>query len=146
MYIKINKDKTTEFPYTLDNLRKDNPQKSFPDNIDDKTLESYSVYKVVATPTPAFDPNTTQLILGVELESEVWKQSWKIEKLPQEQAEENIRKIRNQLLLSCDWTQLIDSPLSLDSKTEWTTYREALRDIPNQKNFPWEVSWPEQPK
>jgi hypothetical protein len=37
MLIKINKNKTTEFPYTLDRLRKDNPNQSFPDSIVDST-------------------------------------------------------------------------------------------------------------
>lgn len=29
---------------------------------------------------------------------------------------------------------------------EWKTYRQALRDIPQQANFPDDVIWPEQPE
>lgn len=38
---------------------------------------------------------------------------------------------RNRKLIDCDWTQLPDCQLSDSKKAEWTTYRQALRDIPN---------------
>lgn len=28
---------------------------------------------------------------------------------------------------------------------EWAEYRQALRDIPLQPGFPWEISWPKKP-
>lgn len=40
-----------------------------------------------------------------------------------------IREKRNAKLLFSDWTQISDSPLSDSKKTEWATYRQALRDI-----------------
>ena len=40
------------------------------------------------------------------------------------------RGYRNILLTQSDWTQGNDSPLSSSKKTEWATYRQALRDIP----------------
>ena len=40
-----------------------------------------------------------------------------------------IRAIRDTLLSACDWTQLPD--VSFAKKSEWTTYRQALRDLPN---------------
>lgn len=40
-----------------------------------------------------------------------------------------IRQTRNYLLQQCDWTQLSDSPLTVEKKAEWATYRQALRDI-----------------
>tara|TARA_B100001059_G_scaffold222750_1_gene247001 strand:+ start:739 stop:1023 length:285 start_codon:yes stop_codon:yes gene_type:complete len=46
------------------------------------------------------------------------------------------RNTRNQLLADSDWTQMPDSPLSSDKKTEWATYRTALRDLPTNKNWP----------
>jgi hypothetical protein len=33
------------------------------------------------------------------------------------------------LLNECDWTQLADSPLTDQKRSEWATYRQALRDI-----------------
>lgn len=38
---------------------------------------------------------------------------------------------RNNKLTASDWTQAADSPLSNSKKAEWATYRQALRDIPN---------------
>lgn len=41
-----------------------------------------------------------------------------------------VRSERNALLSASDWTQLPDSALSESKKTEWATYRQALRDVP----------------
>jgi hypothetical protein len=45
-------------------------------------------------------------------------------------AVKELRRRRNSLLKSTDWTQLVDSPLSDSDKTTWATYRQALRDLP----------------
>ena len=37
---------------------------------------------------------------------------------------------RDRKLQSCDWTQMPDAPLTDSKKTEWATYRQALRDLP----------------
>lgn len=52
---------------------------------------------------------------------------------------------RNKLLVACDWTQLSDSPLNVEQKSAWTTYRQALRDVPQQGVEPENVTWPTQP-
>lgn len=31
-------------------------------------------------------------------------------------------------------------------KGEWAVYRQALRDIPEQSGFPWDVEWPTKPE
>ena len=54
----------------------------------------------------------------------------------------NVRNLRTQLLNDCDWTQIADSTAD---KTAWATYRQALRDVPLQAGFPWEITWPIQP-
>jgi len=45
---------------------------------------------------------------------------------------DKIRNNRSLLLKDCDWTVGIDSPLIDAKKEEWTTYRQALRDLPSQ--------------
>ena len=40
-----------------------------------------------------------------------------------------VRKKRNMLLDDSDWTQMPDSALTDSKKTEWATYRQALRDM-----------------
>lgn len=56
---------------------------------------------------------------------------------------------RNQMLDSSDWTQMPDSPLSASKKTEWSTYRQALRDLPTEDWFPARLArhndWPTKP-
>lgn len=58
---------------------------------------------------------------------------------------DKVRARRNKLLTLCDWTQLPDSPLSLEKKTEWITYRQQLRDITSQQVEPEQVIWPTSP-
>ena len=53
-----------------------------------------------------------------------------------------IRKQRDSLLSSCDWTQLPD--VTIPNKTEWASYRQALRDITNQAD-PYNIVWPSNP-
>lgn len=61
---------------------------------------------------------------------------------------EILRLKRDALLTESDWTQVNDSPLSDTKKAEWSTYRQALRDLPSQytdsDNFD-DVVFPTQP-
>lgn len=54
-----------------------------------------------------------------------------------------IRSERDSLLSQTDWTQVADAPVD---QTAWATYRQALRDVPAQAGFPWEVTWPSKPE
>lgn len=58
------------------------------------------------------------------------------------------RAKRNNLLLNCDWIELPSASqrLTADKITEWSAYRQALRDVPQQSGFPSEVQWPTQPE
>jgi len=40
-----------------------------------------------------------------------------------------LRNQRNQLLKQSDWTQMLDSPLTVEQKNAWAVYRQALRDL-----------------
>lgn len=42
-----------------------------------------------------------------------------------------LRNIRNHLLAECDWTDLPNTPLTEEKKTEWQNYRQQLRDLTN---------------
>jgi len=59
------------------------------------------------------------------------------------------RQRRNLLLVDTDWTQGADSPLSDAKKTEYQTYRQTLRDLPNSVSNPLNskdsVTWPSKP-
>ena len=41
--------------------------------------------------------------------------------------------MRNFLLMDSDWTQLGDAPISAEDKAKWMTYRQKLRDIPQDQ-------------
>ena len=59
---------------------------------------------------------------------------------------ESHRATRNKLLADTDWTQMNDSPLANDVKTQWATYRQELRDMsdldawPNISDDDWPVA------
>tara|TARA_S200002703_G_scaffold159062_1_gene171328 strand:- start:68 stop:433 length:366 start_codon:yes stop_codon:yes gene_type:complete len=57
---------------------------------------------------------------------------------------EDVRRKRDNKLYGCDWTQSSDSPLTDAKKTEWATYRQALRNITNQSD-PLNITWPTEP-
>ena len=65
-----------------------------------------------------------------------------------------LRKKRDQLLAETDVKVLPDSPMTDSKRTEWNTYRQALRDLPanstpkitNEEQLDESsVTWPTQP-
>ena len=54
-----------------------------------------------------------------------------------------VRADRNNLLKGTDWTQNSDVPEA--TRTLWAPYRQALRDVPSQAGFPYNISWPSLP-
>ena len=52
------------------------------------------------------------------------------------------RAKRDELLKATDHYGLSDVTMS----DEMTTYRQALRDVPQQETFPQEITWPEKPE
>ncbi len=61
-----------------------------------------------------------------------------------EQTTAGVRFKRNNDLSQSDWALASDSPLTDEQKTEATTYRQALRDLPEQEGFPF-VEFPTKP-
>ena len=63
-----------------------------------------------------------------------------------------LRSIRNFKLSESDWTQLTDSPLSEQQNQDWSTYRQLLRNLPENIEDPKPLildpnhpSWPVSP-
>jgi hypothetical protein len=56
-----------------------------------------------------------------------------------------LRSLRDQKLTKCDWTQIPDAPLTEEQKTAWRTYRQALRDLPENTEDPKNPIWPVEP-
>ena len=124
------------------------PNTSFPPNgVSDEFLLANSAKKVNLF--KAHDSNTHKLVSCEPYIDGEWVYLVTVEnKTAEEIAADTqskasqVRANRNALLSACDWTQLPD--VSIPKKTEWATYRQALRDITNDSLFP-NVTFPNNP-
>ena len=57
----------------------------------------------------------------------------------------SVRSQRNTMLSASDWTQIGDATLGDHTAEEWRTYRQALKDIPQNHTRVSTVVWPEDP-
>jgi len=55
---------------------------------------------------------------------------------------EQVRAERNRKLAETDWMVLPDAPIRQAEREAVLRYRQALRDIPQQRGFPEVVIWP----
>ena len=55
-----------------------------------------------------------------------------------------VRRDRDALLAASDWTQSPDSPMTDLKRSEWASYRQALRDMTSGDD-PAKVTWPSKP-
>jgi hypothetical protein len=149
-YAKLTADKKViRYPYTLPDLRLDTPGTSFPIEIDDAIAASFGVVPVKPT-TPPLETHTINLERTAVLKDGIWVEKWLELPATEQQIKErtascanNVRQKRNQLLAECDWTQLADAPTL--ASASWTAYRQALRNVPEQQGFPWNITWPKTP-
>jgi len=153
MYVKAINQIVEIFPYSIGDLRKDNPNTSFPKKPSEEMLANWNVYPVTVEQEPSID--STQKVYQDSEPSfinDAWILGWTVvEKTQEEITEENniqaevVRAERNTLLALSDWTQLNDAPLNDIEKTAWATYRQELRDITSQNEFPTTIIWPIEP-
>jgi hypothetical protein len=62
-----------------------------------------------------------------------------------ERAAKSARDSRDTLLSECDWVVVKSLESGQPIPTEWATYRQALRDLPQQDGFPVTIVWPTKP-
>lgn len=55
----------------------------------------------------------------------------------------SLRAERNKRLSDCDWTQIADAPAD---SLAWANYRQALRDLPQNTEDPYNPIWPIPPE
>ena len=55
------------------------------------------------------------------------------------------RQKRDRLIAATDYLVTPDYPIESDRLAKIKTYRQALRDIPEQAGFPRTITWPEKP-
>lgn len=131
-------------------IRKMFPNVSLPRVWDESVLAYLGVDPVFESPTPTTTRYQTAFKDGLEQDAQGrWLWKWTVSEMDDEakasldegQAK-SVREQRNKLIADCDWTQVADAPVD---QTAWATYRQALRDVPAQAGFPWDVTWPESP-
>jgi hypothetical protein len=113
------------------------------DIIKDDPIAMLDYAFVYVDPIPEYD-NTRYILIAKfpEQINEQWRQGWVLIPISNEENAKKIREQRNEKLAFCDWTQLADSTAD---KAAWAAYRQALRDVPLQTEFPWQITWPETP-
>lgn len=148
MYAKLNNGQVETYPYTIGQLRKDHHNVSFPKVLTDDVLAQFNIVKI--TPTERPNDHTKNFTVTIAQVNDVWVEKWVATNATQAEITERttskaaqVRAERNKLIADCDWTQVADSPVD---KQTWATYRQALRDVPAQAGFPWEVTWPVKPE
>lgn len=79
MYIYAPNETTETYPYSIGQLRKDNPQVSFPQNPSNTLLAEWNVYPVAPTEHPNYDAETQRVSEGKpRLINDTWTQTWVI--------------------------------------------------------------------
>jgi hypothetical protein len=140
-----------QYPYTIADLRKNNPNVSLPLRPGDEVLEAFGMFRVFFSTQPAYDESSQVLTEGVPVfnsDDARWSQVWSVRDMTEEeianrtaQQWQQVRDQRNQKLAEIDWTQLPDAPVD---QAEWATYRQDLRDITDQAD-PFAIVWPAAP-
>ena len=145
MFIRITNG--TSETYTIGQLRRDNPNVSFPKDIPLEVLATFDVYPCYRPDRPAYDPLTEQCFdAGFEQDAEGnWFQGYSIEPLDENTAARNTRSRRDNLLQETDWVVSKSYEAGEPVPTAWASYRQALRDITAQEGFPYNVTWPTKP-
>jgi hypothetical protein len=145
MYIKLNNG--VPQPYSIAQLKRDNPNTSFPAVLTDASLKQRGIYKVTILPTPGYD-NLTQYLK----ESDVyevdgrWQRHYIVATLPEAQATDNVKAERNKRLSESDWVVAKAAEVQNPAPPEWVAYRQLLRDVTAQAGFPFNIVWPVKPE
>lgn len=126
------------------------PNTSFPSQWTPALVEELGLDPVFESPTPTTTRYQTAFKDGVEQDAQGrWLWKWSISEMSDEakaakdaEQAKNIRSDRDKRLSDTDWTQVADAPVD---KAVWATYRQALRDVPAQAGFPYDITWPSKP-
>jgi hypothetical protein len=151
MHALIEDGAVKQYPYGVAQLKRDNPNSSFPKNPGDALLAEFGVQRVFfSTPPAATDVQVLEEQTPVfDTEAQRWSQVWSVRDMSadeiasrNENQAASIRSSRNDKLAASDWTQVIDAPVD---QAAWAVYRQELRDVTVQDGFPWNVIWPTEP-
>lgn len=98
MYALIENNTVSQYPYSFAQLRKDNPNTSYPRNPSDEILENFGVFKVEQTTRPEHDTVAQNVNEGApELVNGVWSQTWVISDASQEEIASRTEDLKRQI-------------------------------------------------
>ncbi len=140
----------SKFPYSLEELRSDNPQTSFAWEMSAEELSDWGVYSVDEQNPPPYNDQTESIELqDPSLVNGLWIRSWLITSASTEEMEQRkviksaeVRRRRNRLLSETDYTQIPDFQGSEVEKLNFAQFRQQLRELPQQEGFPFSYVWP----
>jgi hypothetical protein len=145
MYALIESDKFIRFV----DLRKDYPNTSFPIPITESDLPTGIVTVYKASKPEITDYQVLILDESPKKIDGLWILGYSVTNMSNDQIQDiknqkasQIRNQRNNLLRDSDWTQLRD--VNVDHGA-WESYRQKLRDITKQSDFPDRIEWPDKP-
>lgn len=100
-YLLRKQDGTITYPYSLSQLKTDNPTTSFPENLDAISAE-WNCFQVTSTEQPAYNPITHTLTENTPiLQGDVYYQSWQVVPYTLERAKQN-----KLAAIESEWMQL----------------------------------------
>lgn len=153
-YVKVEDGQITKYPFSIGDLRRENPNTSFPRRIPDETLASYGVYPVSFASAPKIDKRAQEVHQN-SFPSFIdggWIVEWSVTDKSESQVQSFddekravVRLERDDMLAETDWVVVFHTEKGTSIPTEWAAYRQALRDVTTQEGFPWEVEWPLMP-
>ena len=126
-------------PYSEAAFRADNKHTVYGKVVPARHLNAQDVYRVRTLSKPDVPVGQKAKLdnMPTQTASGEWVLGWTLEALDADEA----RTLRNELLAETDWTANTDVTMS----AEMQTYRQALRDVPEQSGFPDKIVWPVKP-
>lgn len=151
-YVKVSNGAVETYPYGLGQFRRDHKNISFPRNIPEETLNQYGAYSVTVADEPSYDAKTQNTVQNSmpTLVDGSWTLGWTVQDKTADEITAYNEKIaginrakRNSLLGATDYYGLSDVSMT----SEMLTYRQALRDITSNANWPHlaDSDWPTKP-
>ena len=160
------RNKTTGAISTQGELRQANKNRSFPRVWDEDVCELLDIDPILASPKPTVTALQTVRANGVVQDTlGNWVEAWLVVDAFSDTTDEDgvtttkaaneaaytagelarvavsVRQQRNVLLAVTDYYALTDVTMG----STVTTYRQALRDVPDQSGFPNTITWPTKP-
>jgi hypothetical protein len=142
------------WPLTIREVRQRHTSISIPEFPTDDQLSELGYYVLYLQDKPVYDIKTQKIERNNTPQKLIdkWTMVWDTIALSQGEIDDvelfkwnNVRDRRNLYLEKSDWTQLSDIALDANTVSNFVTYRQILRDIPQTQSDPWNITWPDIP-